>query len=218
MSRPQPCRLGPRVAAQDSVRFPGGRLELGCGFRAGGYARATGKPGVLITSTGPGAADSVGALGEAYFPGSPVLELTTTVEQEFTGSGELSTHEHKPQLGMLEAVPARNAMINVVEAIPASTPAAARPTPPTRKALPGQAGVHRWNTGNPPVAHHWAGQTRCRVPEHPAQRRLVVPGRAGPEDERRTEPKAQGTPVCRGTAWRRACGPGISANVYEPLR
>ena len=38
---------------QDSLRFIGGRLELGCGFMADGYARATGKPGVLITSTGP---------------------------------------------------------------------------------------------------------------------------------------------------------------------
>ena len=39
---------------QDTLRFIGGRLELGCGFMADGYARATGKPGVLITSTGPG--------------------------------------------------------------------------------------------------------------------------------------------------------------------
>ena len=48
---------------QDEVRFIGGRLELGCGYMADGYARATGKPGVLLTSTGPGAADSVGAMG-----------------------------------------------------------------------------------------------------------------------------------------------------------
>ena len=42
-------------ANQDSLRFVGGRLELGCGFMADGYARATGKPGVLITRpAGPG--------------------------------------------------------------------------------------------------------------------------------------------------------------------
>ena len=91
---------------------------MGCGFMADGYARATGKPGVLITSTGPGAADSVGAMGEAYFSGSPILEITTNVEQEFIGSGKLSTHETKDQLRMFEAVTDWNAMINEVESIP----------------------------------------------------------------------------------------------------
>ena len=105
-------------ASQDSLRFVGGRLELGCGFMADGYARATGKPGVLITSTGPGAADSMGAMGEAYFSGSPILEITTNVEQEFISSGKLSTHETKDQLRMFEAVTDWNAMINQVESIP----------------------------------------------------------------------------------------------------
>ncbi|MCH7738149.1 MAG: thiamine pyrophosphate-binding protein [Chloroflexi bacterium] len=104
--------------SQDSLRFIGGRLELGCGFMADGYARATGKPGILFTSTGPGAADSMGAIGEAYFSGSPVLEITTNVEQEFFGKGKLATHETKDQLGMFEAVTDWNAMINEVESIP----------------------------------------------------------------------------------------------------
>ena len=106
------------LESQDSLRFIGGRLELACGFMADGYARTTGKPGVLITSTGPGAADSVGAVGEAYFSGSPVLEITTNVEQEFLGQGRLSTHETKDQLKMFEAVTDWNAMINQVESIP----------------------------------------------------------------------------------------------------
>ena len=104
--------------SQDSMPFIGGRLELGCGFMADGYARATGKPGVLFTSTGPGAADSVGAIGEAYFSGSPILEITTNVEQEFLGSGKLATHETKDQLGMFEAVTDWNASIPQVESIP----------------------------------------------------------------------------------------------------
>ena len=104
--------------SQDSMQFIGGRLELGCGCMADGYARATGKPGVLFTSTGPGAADSVGAIGEAYFSGSPILEITTNVEQEFLGSGKLATHETKDQLGMFEAVTDWNASIPQVESIP----------------------------------------------------------------------------------------------------
>ena len=103
---------------QDHIRFIGGRMELGCGFMADGYSRATGKPGVLLTSTGPGAADSVGALGEAYFSSSAVLEITTNVEQEFIGSGRLVTHETKDQPKMFEAVTDWNASISQVESIP----------------------------------------------------------------------------------------------------
>ena len=103
---------------QDSLRFIGGRLELGVGFMADGYARATGKPGVLITSTGPGAADSIGAMGEAYFSGSPLLQVTTNVETEFLGQGRNATHETKNQLGMFEAVTDWNAMIGEIESIP----------------------------------------------------------------------------------------------------
>ena len=103
---------------QDNLRFIGGRLELGCGFMADGYARATGKPGVLITSTGPGAADSVGAMGEAYFSGSPLLQVTTNVESDFIGQGRNTTHETKNQLGMFEAVTDWNAMVGEIEAIP----------------------------------------------------------------------------------------------------
>ena len=103
---------------QDSLRFVGGRLELGCGFMADGYARATGKPGVLITSTGPGAADSMGAMGEAYFSGSPLLQVTTNVESDFIGQGRNTTHETKDQLRMFEAVTDWNAIIGEVESIP----------------------------------------------------------------------------------------------------
>ncbi len=103
---------------QDSLRFVGGRLELGCGFMADGYARATGKPGVLITSTGPGAADSVGAMGEAYFSGSPLLQVTTNVESDFIGQGRNTTHETKDQLRMFESVTDWNAMIGEIESIP----------------------------------------------------------------------------------------------------
>ena len=103
---------------QDQVRFIGGRLELGCGFMADGYSRATGKPGILLTSTGPGAADSMGAMGEAYFSSSSILQVTTNVEQEFIGSGRLATHETKDQLGMFQAVTDWNARIDQVESIP----------------------------------------------------------------------------------------------------
>ena len=63
---------------QDSLRFIGGRQELGCGFMADGYARVTGKPGILLTSTGPGAADSMGALARLISPARPFWKSPPT--------------------------------------------------------------------------------------------------------------------------------------------
>jgi len=103
---------------QDNIRYIGGRLELGCGYMADGYARASGRPGVLVTSTGPGAADSIGAMGEAYHSGSPVLQITTNVEKEFINSRRGVTHEPKDQLGMFRSVTDWNALITSVESIP----------------------------------------------------------------------------------------------------
>ena len=43
------------------VRIVGMRHEQGCAYAADGYARATGKVGVALVTTGPGAANTVGA-------------------------------------------------------------------------------------------------------------------------------------------------------------
>lgn len=104
--------------AQDAIRYVGGRLELASGFMADGYTRASGKPGVLVTSTGPGAADSMGAMGEAYHSGSAVLQITTNVEKDFINSGRGIIHEPRDQLGMFRSVTDWNALITEVEAIP----------------------------------------------------------------------------------------------------
>ena len=103
---------------QDKLRFVGGRHEHAVGFMADGYARATGKPGVMLTSTGPGAANAVGALGEAYHSSIPMLHITTNVPQELVNSGRGSTHEPKDQLDMFSSVAGWTASADSAEAIP----------------------------------------------------------------------------------------------------
>ena len=103
---------------QDSFRYIGGRMELGCGFMADGYSRVSGKPGVVITSTGPGAADSIGAMGEAYHSACPILQITTNVEREFINSRRGVTHEPKDQLEMFQSVTDWTSLITEVDAIP----------------------------------------------------------------------------------------------------
>ena len=103
---------------QDDVRFIGGRLELGCGYMADGYSRATGKPGRTAHQHRPRCRRLRRRLGEAYFSASSILQVTTNVEAEFVGSGKMATHETKDQLGMFAAVTDWNARIGQIESIP----------------------------------------------------------------------------------------------------
>ncbi len=65
---------------------------------ADGYARVKGKPGVCFTSTGPGAAYSMGGIGEAYFASSPVLNITSTAEEDLYGPELLGHRPAQPKL------------------------------------------------------------------------------------------------------------------------
>jgi hypothetical protein len=55
------------------------RHEQAAGFGAVGYARTGEKPGVYLTSTGPGALNSLAALSEADASSAPVLHLTSQI-------------------------------------------------------------------------------------------------------------------------------------------
>jgi acetolactate synthase-1/2/3 large subunit len=61
------------------VRLVGVRHEQAAGYAADGYARATGRLGVALTTTGPGAANVVTATGEAWASHSPVLVVATDI-------------------------------------------------------------------------------------------------------------------------------------------
>lgn len=54
------------------------RGELGAAHMADGHARAAGRATLLVTSTGPGAGNAVGAYSTAAKDGSPVIHLTTS--------------------------------------------------------------------------------------------------------------------------------------------
>jgi thiamine pyrophosphate-dependent acetolactate synthase large subunit-like protein len=62
-----------------SVRLVGVRHEQTAGYAADGYARATGRLGVALTTTGPGAANVVAAVGEAWSCHSPLLVIATDI-------------------------------------------------------------------------------------------------------------------------------------------
>lgn len=95
----------PLVEAIDrELRFVPVRHEAAGVNAADGYARATGKFGVAITSTGTGAGNAAGSMLEALSAGSRVLHITGQIDSEFLGSGRGVIHEVPRQLQMLQAV------------------------------------------------------------------------------------------------------------------
>ena len=80
------------------------RHEQAAVHAADGYARATGRLGVAVTSTGPGAANGLPGLYEAGFASSPVLMITGQADTPNFGKGRGFVHEADNQAAMLAAV------------------------------------------------------------------------------------------------------------------
>jgi acetolactate synthase I/II/III large subunit len=63
------------------------RHEQGGAFAAGGYARASGKVGVCMATSGPGATNLVSGIADAYMDSVPVVGITGQVVQHMIGKG-----------------------------------------------------------------------------------------------------------------------------------
>jgi acetolactate synthase-1/2/3 large subunit len=87
-----------------SIRTFGFRTELNAGFAADGYARTSGRPAVLLLSTGPGALVSLAALMEAATSHVPVVAITSQIPQELIGRGRGYLHELPDQLASFSPV------------------------------------------------------------------------------------------------------------------
>ncbi len=63
------------------------RHEQGGAFAAGGYGRATGRPGVCMATSGPGATNLVTGIADAYMDSIPLIAITGQVPQSMIGRG-----------------------------------------------------------------------------------------------------------------------------------
>src|SRR5881409_1152230 len=63
------------------------RHEQGGAFAAGGYARATGRPGVCMATSGPGATNLVTGIADAFMDSIPLVAVTGQVPQAMIGKG-----------------------------------------------------------------------------------------------------------------------------------
>jgi len=63
------------------------RHEQGGAFAAGGYGRATGRAGVCMATSGPGATNLVSGIADAYMDSVPLIAITGQVPQAMIGKG-----------------------------------------------------------------------------------------------------------------------------------
>src|ERR1700729_2899956 len=63
------------------------RHEQGGAFAAEGYARATGRAGVCMATSGPGATNLVTGIADAYMDSIPLVVITGQVPQAMIGKG-----------------------------------------------------------------------------------------------------------------------------------
>lgn len=91
---------------ESPIRLVGVRHEQAAAYAADGYARASGKLGVALTTTGPGAANTLGAVGEAWASRSPVLVVATDIPAALRRPGVYRgvLHETTDQAAMFAPV------------------------------------------------------------------------------------------------------------------
>ena len=70
---------------QDRVKHILTRHEQGAAHAADGYARATGKPGVVLVTSGPGATNVITGIATAYMDSIPMVILTGQVPTHLIG-------------------------------------------------------------------------------------------------------------------------------------
>lgn len=73
------------LARTDKIRTILPRHEQGGSFAAEGYARATGKVGVCMATSGPGATNLVSAIADAFMDSIPLVAITGQVFSKYIG-------------------------------------------------------------------------------------------------------------------------------------
>jgi thiamine pyrophosphate-dependent acetolactate synthase large subunit-like protein len=98
-----------KALSGSSIRLVGVRHEQTAVYAADGYARATGRLGVALVTTGPGAANALGATGEAMASSSPVLVIATDIPSSLRRDGVYRgvLHETRDQSAMFGPVTKR---------------------------------------------------------------------------------------------------------------
>ena len=91
------------------------RHEQGAGHAAEGYARSTGKPGVVLVTSGPGATNAITAIVDALMDSIPLVVFTGQVPTHLIGS---DAFQEADTIGMTRSVTKHNYLVKKAEDLP----------------------------------------------------------------------------------------------------
>ena len=91
------------------------RHEQGAGHMAEGYARASGRPGVVLVTSGPGATNVITPMQDALSDGTPMVVFTGQVVTNAIGS---DAFQEADVVGISRACTKWNVMVKKVEELP----------------------------------------------------------------------------------------------------
>ncbi len=94
------------------------RHEQGAGYAADGYARVSGRPGVLITTSGPGITNAITALATSYADSVATLAISPGPARGTVGADVGWLHEMKHQQAALDAVCGRSVRVEDADEVP----------------------------------------------------------------------------------------------------
>ena len=108
-----------KALSDSDIRLVGVRHEQTAAYAADGYARATGRLGVAVVTTGPGAANTLGGTGEAMAAGSPVLVIATDISTALRREGVYrgTLHETRDQTAMFGPVTKTARLVDTADEI-----------------------------------------------------------------------------------------------------
>ncbi len=90
------------------------RHEQGATHAADGYARATGKPGIVLVTSGPGATNAVTGIATAYMDSIPMVVITGQVPKHLIGN---DAFQEVDSVGITRPIVKHNFLINDVNDI-----------------------------------------------------------------------------------------------------
>jgi acetolactate synthase-1/2/3 large subunit len=104
-----------------SIRHILVRHEQGAGHMAEGYALATGRPGVAIVTSGPGATNIVTPIGNAHMDSTPIVVITGQVA---TGSIGTDAFQECDITGITMGITKHNFLVQTAQELPRAVAAA----------------------------------------------------------------------------------------------
>ena len=91
------------------------RHEQGATHAADGYARATGKAGVVLVTSGPGATNAVTGLATAFMDSVPLIVISGQVQSHLIGT---DSFQETDMIGISRPIVKHSYIINRTEDIP----------------------------------------------------------------------------------------------------